>query len=255
MIATLSMYDWPGQSAHWDAFWGHVRDALRDRGIDAPEDLTRDGSLWDHWENPALILGQTCGMPYRQRLHGKVHLVGTLDHGLPDAPPGYYYSVLVARADTTGESVDFKYKTLAYNGLDSESGWAAAQNYAARHGFRFTKKLHTGAHRDSARAVAEGRADIAAIDAETWRLVCAYLPDISSNLRIVAATSPTPGLPLITSRKNDPETVLSAVEAALAATETATLEALHIRGVVRIPAEDYLAVPTPPIPSQDAPVS
>jgi hypothetical protein len=71
----------------------------------------------------------------------------------------------------------------------------------------------------------------------------------------VTATSPTPGLPLITSRKNDPEAVLSAVVAALAAADPATLEALHIRGVARIPAEDYLAVPNPPVPSQDAPVA
>ena len=255
MIATLSMYDWPGQSVHWDAFWGHLRDALRDRGMDAPENLTRDGSLWDHWENPGLILGQTCGMPYRQRLHGKVHLVGTLDHALPDAPAGYYYSVLVARADTRGDILDFNNKTLAYNGLDSESGWAAAQNHAARHGFRFTRKLHTGAHRDSARAVAEGRADIAAIDAETWRLVCAYLPVITENLSVLAATAPTPGLPLITSQQNDPEAVLSAVEDALEAADPLSLEALHVEGIVRIPAADYLAVPIPPIPSQDAPAA
>ncbi|WP_413718583.1 phosphate/phosphite/phosphonate ABC transporter substrate-binding protein [Silicimonas sp. MF1-12-2] len=255
MIATLSMYDWPGQSAHWDALWSHIRDALRHRGLDAPDHLTRAGSLWNHWENPDLTLGQTCGMPYRQRLHGKVRLVGTLDHALPDAPPGYYYSVLVARRDEAGDVIDFSDKTLAYNGLDSESGWAAPQNFAARHGFRFTKKLHTGAHRDSARAVAEGRADIAAIDAETWRLVCSYLPDIAGQLRIVAHTSPTPGLPLITSFRYDPEAVLAAVESALVAADRATVDALHIRGVVRIPAEDYLAVPTPPIPSQDAPAA
>jgi hypothetical protein len=72
---------------------------------------------------------------------------------------------------------------------------------------------------------------------------------------MVATTAPTPGLPLITSRRNDPEAILSAVEDALKSADPATLDALHIRGVVRIPAEDYLAVPTPAIPSQDAPVA
>ena len=255
MIATLSMYDWPGQSIHWDALWRHVRNALRARGLAAPDALTRQGSLWDHWQSPDLVLGQTCGMPYRQRLHGQVGLVGTLDHGLPGAPAGHYYSVLVARRDVSGGIADFADRTLAYNGLDSESGWAAPQNHALRHGFRFTRKLHTGAHRDSARAVAEGRADIAAIDAETWRLLETYLPETAGALRVIARTEPTPGLPLITAKDRDADAVFAAVEEALTAVDPATREALHIRGIVRIPAADYLAVPTPAIPSQDAPAA
>jgi ABC-type phosphate/phosphonate transport system substrate-binding protein len=255
MIASLSMYDWPDQFVHWDRFWGHVRTALGTRGMEAPLALTRGGSLWAHWENPDLILGQTCGMPYRQRLHDRVSLVGTLDHGLDGAPPGYYYSVLVARHAAAGTVVDFADGTLAYNGLDSESGWAAAQNHAALHGFRFRRKLHTGAHRESARAVAEGRADIAAIDAETWRLVETYMPEVASNLRVIARTRPTPGLPLITARANDADQIFFAVEEALASADPATLAALHIRGIVRIAPDAYLSVPTPAIPSQDAPAA
>ena len=253
MIATLSMYDWAGQSDHWDIFWKHLRDALRARQVAAPDSLTRGGSLWDHWQSPALCLGQTCGMPYRTRLHGKVTLLGALDHALSGAPPGHYYSNLVVHRNAVGTLPDFAGKTLAYNGLDSESGWAAAQNEAALHGFCFTRKLHTGAHRDSALAVAEGRADIAAFDAETWRLVETYLPEISSELRILQPTRPTPGLPLIAARNADAEAILAAVDDALATTPKSTLTALHVNGFVRIPSAAYLAVPVPVIPSQDIP--
>lgn len=251
MIASLAMYDWPGQSAHWDMFWHHVREALRARNLPAPEHLTRDGNLWDHWQNPDLVLGQTCGLPYRQRLHGKVALVGTLDHALPDAPPGYYYSVLVARRDAPGKASDFQGKTLAYNDALSQSGWAAPH----AHGLRFSRTLPTGAHRDSARAVAEGRADIASIDAETWRLIGAYIPDIAAQLRVLGRTAPTPGLPLITARSRDPDAIFDAVGDALATAASETLAALHIRGIARIPAADYLALPTPPIPSRNAPAA
>lgn len=252
MIASLAMYDRQGQSLHWDAFWGHVRDALRARGIAAPDALTRGGNYWDHWGDPALILGQTCGMPYRQRLHGKVHLVGTLDHGLEGAPAGYYYSVLVAHRDRPGDASDLAEGSFAYNAPDSESGWAAAHTYAARRGFRFRPALHTGTHSESARAVAAGRADIASIDAETWRLIETWEPEVAGALRILTRTDPTPGLPLITGLRHDAQTVYDAVEEALGAAGTATLDALHIKGIVRIPAAAYLAVPTPDVPLPDA---
>lgn len=256
MIASLSMYDWPAQSAHWDALWGEIRDCLRDLGLVAPDGLTRGGRLWDHWESPDLILGQTCGMPFRTRLYGNVTLIGALDHALPEAPAGFYYSNLVVHRDSTATSLENLVDgTLAYNGLDSESGWAAAQNTAADHGFQFSRKLHTGSHRNSALAVANGRADIAAIDAETWRLITQFMPETTANLRVLSHSEPTPGLPLITSLGTDAERISQAIDTALTRIDPAVTEALHIRGFERILADDYLAVRTPPMPSQDAPAA
>ncbi len=255
MIATLSMYDWPAQSAFWDRLWDQLKTTLREQEIAAPEHLTRGGRLWDHWKSPHLVLGQTCGMPYRTRLHGQVALVGALDHGLAGAPAGYYYSNLVVHRESAGQFADFAERTLAYNGLDSESGWAAAQNTAEDHGFRFSRKLHTGSHHNSAIAVADGRADIAAIDAETWRLVQAHMPDVAGSLRIVTTSEPTPGLPLIAARNHDAARIADAVESALTRTPPEVLDRLHIRGFVRTPASAYLAVRTPAMPSQDAPAA
>lgn len=248
MIATLAMYDWPEQSAHWDRFWHAVRDALRAAGHAAPDDLTRGESLWDHWRNPDLVLGQTCGLPYRRDLHRHVQLVGTLDHALPDTPPGHYHSVLVARADAPRDLAAHDGATLAVNALDSQSGWAAPLVHAGKNDIVFSQLVQTGAHRDSARAVAEGRADIAGIDAETWRLIERYLPDLARRLRIVARTDPTPGLPLITGTRIPATEVAAAVEAALHTLPAETLEALNIRGLIRIPTDAYLAVATPDRP-------
>src|SRR5690606_35273518 len=148
-----------------------------------------------------------------------------------------------------------------------QSGWAAPQNHMARHGSghggshggsnggRFTRTLHTGAHADSARAVAEGRADIAAIDAVSWRLMTAHRPAVAERLRVVCATDPSPGLPLITALGRDPAPLARAAAAAIAALAPADRAALGLKGVVGIPAEAYLAVPTPPPPSQDVSVN
>ncbi len=96
--------------------------------------------------------------------------------------------------------------------------------------------------------VAEGETDIAAIDAETWRLIERFAPDIASGLRVVMRTPPTPGLPLIAAKGADVEACRDAIRDALKAVRPQTLTALDITGFVVIPPEDYLAVPVPPPP-------
>lgn len=249
------MYDWPKVSGSTDCLWAAIRDALRSNGQPAPDQLSRGFGVWEAWESADLVLAQTCGMPYRTRLHGQVNLVATPDYGLPDAPEGHYYSQIVVRHDDSGELGDFIDRTLAFNGQDSQSGWAAAQNHAARQGWCFTHTLHTGAHRESARAVIERRADIATIDAVTWRFYADHFPDEAARLRIIGHTEPTPGLPFITSRARPAAIVADAVAEGIAALDPSAREALGLKGVVSIAPEKYLAVPTPPAPSQDAPVT
>lgn len=251
MIASLAMYDWPQLRAEADRLWALIRDGLAGEGIDAPAELTRDGSLAELWESPDLVLAHTCGMPYRTRLHGLVTLVGTPDYGLPGAAPGHYYSVLVTRRDEPGEVADFLGRRLAFNAPDSQSGWAAPQNHVAP--LAFTRTRPTGAHRDSAAAVAAGEADIAAIDAVTWRLLSEHLPELAAQLRVIAPTAPTPGLPLITARHRDPAPIARAFARAVAALPPEDRARLGLRGLAAIPASAYLGVPTPPPPSQVAP--
>ncbi len=253
MIASLPMYDWQELAPAHDALWVQIHQALTSAGLPAPDRLDREIGLWEAWENPELLLGQTCGMPYRTRLHDHVRLVGTLDYGLPDSPAGFYYSELVVRADEPAPLSDITQLRLAYNSHDSQSGWAAPQNFAAQRGERFTRTLPTGAHRESALAVAEGRADIAALDAVTWRLIRRYMPDLASALRVMARTDTTPGLPLITALTCDSGQIAAAVETAIASLAESTRQDLGLKGLTQIPASVYLAVPTPPPPQQGTP--
>lgn len=245
MIASLPMYDWPEVQPTTDRLWAGLRDRLRACGINAPDALTRGGDLWADWQSPDLLLSQTCGLPYRTRLHGQVALVGTPDFGLTGAEPGYYYSILLVQAEAPGDCTDFLGGRLAINSFDSQSGWAAPQNHAVAAGRMFERVVETGAHPESARAVAEGRADIASVDAVTWRLIAAHRPQIAQQLRIVARTDPTPGLPLITARGHDVAVIGQAFRNAAAALSDADRAALGLRGLAEIPADAYLAVPTP----------
>lgn len=246
MIANLGMYDWAEIKAETDALWHLTRDHLRASGQTVPDDLSREGDLWDLWQRPDLILGHTCGFPYRTALHARVTLVGSPDYGLRGAPPGYYYSLMVVRADAMGVWQDFVPQRLAINAPDSQSGWAAPQNLAAAHGLRFGRLVVSGSHRETACAVAEGRADIGAVDAVTWRLIKRFRPEIALALKVITHTEPTPGLPFITARAEHAATVAEALGQAIAATAGAPP---GLRGLVSIPKETYLSVPTPPAPT------
>lgn len=248
-LAALPMYDLPDLQGTNDRLWAATRTRLRAAGLAAPEALSRHVTdLWALWRAPTLVLAQTCGYPFRARLHDHVALVGTPDYGLEGCPPGYYRSVLVQRADApAADLAALAPQRMAFNDALSQSGWAAPCNAALAQDLRLNPALETGSHRASALAVAEGRADWAAIDAVTWRLMSDHDP-VTEHLREAGMTPPTPGLPLITALGNDPALVFRAVSGAIATLATDDLATLHLRGLVAIPAAAYLAVPNPPAP-------
>ena len=254
MIASLGMYDRPETAAVNDRLWTGIRDGLRAEGIQAPDALTRGKhAYWDAWQSSDLVFSQTCGFPFRAKLHDHVTLIGTPDYGLPGCPPGHYNSVFVARRDDPRSALeDFSHTSFAYNEDLSQSGWAAPQNHADAHGLHFPPSLQTGGHRLSAVAVAESRADLAAIDALTWELLTKYEP-VAAHLKEIARTQPpTPVLPYITAKTNDAAVFFRVTAAAIAALSAADKATLHLQGLIAIPASAYLAVPTPASPDQIA---
>ncbi len=249
MHASLPMYDRPEMRDQTDRFWALIRDALRDLGIDAPDALTRDfASPWDLWQSPDLLLSQTCGLPLRARLHDKVQLVTTPDFALPGCAPGYYNSVLITRAGHSDAPMTALLKgRIAINEGLSQSGWGALCRYAADLGLTPARPILSGGHAQSARAVLEGRADLAAIDAQTWRLLLRYEPDLMALVER-DRTTPTPALPLITAKGRDPEPLILALNTALAALPDPDRQTLGLAGFAPIPLADYMALPVPPNP-------
>ncbi|HHC29138.1 MAG TPA: hypothetical protein ENK80_01020, partial [Rhodobacterales bacterium] len=96
MIAAFPMYDRPETAAAHDRLWAGVRERLPM----APRRLSRayDDDLWGLWESPDLLLGVSCGLPLRDRLAGRVRLVGSLVNDLPGCPRGHYFSRIVIPA-------------------------------------------------------------------------------------------------------------------------------------------------------------
>jgi ABC-type phosphate/phosphonate transport system substrate-binding protein len=253
MIASLAMYDFGPAMAANDRLWALIRDGLRERGIDAPDTLTRgEGAYWPAWEAPDLTLSQTCSYPFRARLHDKVTYVGTPDYGVEGCPPGHYRSVFIARSDDPRQTLsDFDGAAFAYNEDLSQSGWAAPQTHAAKLGLSLPPALKTGGHRLSVEAVAMGRADIAALDAVTHALLLRFEPAMT-RLKVVGMTDPTPGLPYIAAAGAGAGATFDAVASAIADLSPADRASLRLKGITRIPTAAYLAVPNPPAPDQVA---
>jgi ABC-type phosphate/phosphonate transport system substrate-binding protein len=249
MIAALGMYDRPETAAANDALWAGIRDSLRAQGLSAPQGLTRgDLAYMQGWLSPDLVFSQTCSLPYRAKLASHVQMIATPDYGLEGCPVGHYRSVYVARQADGFDTLDnVAGLDFAYNEGLSHSGWAAPYFDHSLRGLQIRPSLRTGAHRESAQAVAEGRADYAAIDALTWKMICTF-DDFASKLAVIGHTPASPALPFITAKTNDVESLRKALSEAIAALHPDHRAALHLRGCVTIPASAYLNLDIPPTP-------
>lgn len=240
MIATLPMYDRPETRDATDRLWAGMRAEL----TDAPEALARDGY---HWTDADLLFSQTCSLPYRTGLQDEVAVVATPVHNLP-CSAGHYFSVILANADDTRADLsDFSGARLAINSPISQSGWAAIDEMAQAANLRFGAVFETGSHQASAVAVAEGRADICAVDAVTWTMIERWDP-FASSLRVLTESPPSLALPYITAIERDPRPIQEALLNAVHNLSRDDKETLCLIDITFFPGHFYAALPIPPTP-------
>jgi len=260
LIAALPMYDWPEVRGEVDAQWARLRDAFRQKCIDAPQTIVRrngelppvPGGIHDAegvlmapdpatlppdeldyhklWLHPALLFAQTCWGPMELGLSNHVQVVGQPSYDTYEGGQGELYSsALVMR---TGEGPEVRSpadgkallpldlirgKRFTFNSQDSMSGFVGLTRDLQAAGESldiFSSRSESGGHRGSIVAVAEGRADIAAIDCESWALAQRFEP-AARKVAIVGWTARRKGLPFITARTT-PEKTVRAMREALA---------------------------------------
>ncbi len=241
--ALLPMYDWPEVRWATDALWQAIRKASLRAGLAAPGTLLRRPGLLDQWLDPDLFLAQTCGLPFARHLRGRVRLLGSPAYALEGCRPGDYYSVIVVRqTDPIEKTKDLgPGHRFAFNGIESQSGFRAMRlllEPGGRNADWLVGGCRTGSHRASIQAVADGVADFAAIDAVSWFLAGHHEP-ASRNLRVLARTPTTPGLPFITSLNRGGAPLVDALADALETLEPRVGAALGICGFRRRGEADY----------------
>ncbi len=252
MIAALPMYNLPSLRWAQDAFWQVLAEALRAEGFEkVPERLSRPDDLAAFWRAPELLFAQTCGYPLMTMLAAQVRLIATPLYDAPGCEGHLYCSHIIARAeDRESDLAAFLGRRAVINGWESHSGMNALRHsfapLAAGRDRCFGEVLVSGSHHGSMATVAEGRADIAAIDCVSFATIAEAEPDLMERLCIVASSRLVPGLPFITNGNASDEQV-AALRRALrvALTEPAGSEArqaLLLAGAVDTNEDDYQAI-------------
>jgi ABC-type phosphate/phosphonate transport system substrate-binding protein len=250
-IAALPMYDFPPLRAATDEFWSALAARLRAAGVDdVPSTLTRDIGHTETWRDPRLLFGQACQYPLASQWHEAVRLLAIPEYAAPGCEGSRYRSaVIVKTEDPALRLEDLRGRRCAVNERDSNSGsnlLRAAIAPLAEHGRFFSSVALTGGHLASVRAVADGSADVAAIDCVSYAHIRRFYPELTARLRILDWTPSSPGLPYVTARGCH-ASVVSALRAALALVladpALATVrEALELTGIDFKVDEDYVEV-------------
>jgi ABC-type phosphate/phosphonate transport system substrate-binding protein len=211
---------------------GGIRDAAGN--VIAPDPATLPPNELDFhrlWLHPALVFAQSCWGPMELGLSKHVQLVGQPSYSAFEGGQGELYSsALVMRA---GEApsvaspadgsalipVDLlRGKRFTFNSLDSMSGIIAPTRDLEALGESmdiFSERSESGGHRASIVAIAEGKADVAAIDCQSWAQAQRFEPAAEA-VAVVGWTRRRKGLPFITARTT-PEKIVVALREAVAA--------------------------------------
>lgn len=244
-IASLPMYNvTPALGALWRSL---LDDALRAVApdasvIDAPDDLHA------LWRRDDLLLAQTCGYPLMHGLQDRVQLIATPEFDVPGCAGIEYSSALVTRADAHLDSLEAcRGMRAAYNQDDSNSGMNVLRHAIAplaRDGRFFDAAIRTGSHVESLRALAENRADVAAIDCVTMAYVRDALPELAQAVRQIGWSAASPGLPLIAAQ-SVPVALTKALRDALNAANDAQPERatqLRLKRFTEVSFADYARI-------------
>lgn len=246
MRASLPMYTF--DAAANAALWRALATAMAAEGIaDVPADLEMPDDLPTHWRAPDLLLSQTCGYPLVMHLKREVAVLGAFVYAAAGCDGARYSSAFIARADDPAHGlIDFRGRRVAYNGVESQSGYnclrAAIAPLAGGRAF-FAETLRTGAHYRSLQAVANGDADLAAIDCVSFAGFIRREPELGRRVRVIGYSAAVPGLPLITQGATDTETLARlrrAIGAVIADPALASVrDALFIAGFEVLDFEAY----------------
>ena len=196
MIANARMYSVSPVAAD---LWRQLLAAVsKQAGLDIQViDHKEPESIHDLWQRPDKAAVFMCGLPF-SRTEPRPHLIAApvpspADfRGVPQ-----YWSELVVRRETAFQTVEDTFGgRIALTVPDSQSGCLAALYYLMKTANKFPLYREVITPRvtplGAMSAVIDGAADVAPIDSYAFALLQKYRADLTSQLRVIARTAPTP---------------------------------------------------------------
>lgn len=203
MIASARMYSvTPAVGALWRRLLEGVaeRAGLDIEVLDWPAPLP----LAELWEKPDKAAVFMCGLPF-SLASPQPMLVAAPVPALPraDGMP-VYWSELIVRADRPFRTLPDTFgHRIAFTMPDSQSGYAAMLHHLMQSADEKPLYREIIAPRinpyGALVAVTEGLAEVAPIDSWAFALMQRHAPELTSQVRIIASTEPTPIPPMIAS--------------------------------------------------------
>lgn len=203
MIANARMYSVNPEAA---GLWRRLLSAIIEhagldiRLIEHSEPLPIE-ELWQRPDKAAVFM---CGLPF-SRSHPRPNLIAA---PVP-SPPDFqglpkYWSEMVVRKDSAFQTIKDTFGTrIALTVPDSQSGCLAALFYLMTKATTFPPYREVITPRvtplGAMSAVIDGAAEVAPIDSYAYCLLQKYRGDLTSQLRVVGRTAPTPIPPLVAS--------------------------------------------------------
>lgn len=239
-VASARMYSvTPAATAAWGALFRRVEAlsgvelAIVEHPLPAP--------LADLWARPDLGCAFMCGWPWVRGVADVVPVAAPLPLAPRAGGRPVYWTDIVVRVDDPARSLaELSGARIGYTVLDSQSGFnalrhrlrglgAAAPRFGAVVGNLVSPRL-------AMQAVADRVVDVAPIDSFAHALLRRYMPELASQVRIVAQTEPTP-IPLLVASRSMDSVVIARLRTTLLALagdagSRPLLEALEIAGFV-----------------------
>ena len=203
----------------------------------------------DLWRRPDKGAVFMCGLPYSRSVSRPQLLAAPVPSPADFADQPQYWSELVVREDSAFRSIEDTYgRRLALTVPDSQSGCAAALVYfmtAAAERSGPAQPLYreiiapTGTPLGALRAVIEGAADVAPIDAYAYALLRKFRPESCARSRVVARTARTAIPPLVSNSAGAAALQAAFLQAHRDATLRSLMDELLLARFVRPDSADY----------------
>jgi len=232
----------------WQALFKEFR-LLLDGGDQVDEKLVFDAAE-SVLRDPELFIGHTCGYPLMSHLQDAVTPFCVPVFNVTGVAGKLYSSRIIVAADADIDSLaDCRNRIAAINNIDSNSGMNVLRHAIAKLDPDtpfFASVINSGAHLHSITAVAEGRADVAAIDCVSFQLIEDQWPQLTARVRSIGDSVKTCGLPLVLPNSNLASTntreILAALNQALNQVDPWIKQRLHLSHFESVSLDDYQGI-------------